>query len=265
MDFLTFMAEATPYGHLLINGHKPTPQKLAALTLTPVAVIKKAIAELLENGVASQTDDGVLYSRRLVRDRERQEKARLDGVKGGNPKLREKGITPRDNNGTQSGITGGDNPHGKSHSQKPESISHSQKPEQPAERDVVGLLQAACGIAGIDQGKVVNWLGIGAEWLRTGLSDERILAVVREIAGRPGYTPKGSLAYFTPMIREAAAIPEPAKAAELTREQQQDFLNRYVKHFARDGVWRGHGPKPGEPGCLASPDVLREHGYEVTA
>lgn len=59
------------------------------------------------------------------------------------------------------------------------------------------------------------------------------------------------------------AAQKPTEAGELTPEQQQDFLDRYVKHFARDGQWRGWGPKPGEPGCLASPEVLRAHGYEV--
>jgi hypothetical protein len=258
IDLISIMMEADPYGYLYINGKPATVAQIAALTCTPAGVIKKAMAELLENGVSSQDDNGAIYSRRLVRDREKQEQARLFGKGGGNPALMGKGITGGDKGGgITGGVKGAANPHGNTRSQKPD--TRSQKPE--AERDVVALLHAACGIAGMDQGKAVNSMGIGMDWLRTGLSDERILEVIRGIVDRPGYKPKGTLAYFTPMIAEAAAVQQPAPEPQLTPEQQQDFLNRYVKHFARDGQWRGWGPKPGEPGCLASPEVLRAHGY----
>lgn len=134
---------------------------------------------------------------------------------------------------------------------------------QNPEQDPLAFLEAARLAARIPPGGAVNEIALGQRWLGLGISTERIIETIRGIASRPSYNPEriSGLAYFTPMIREAAAIPEPTKTADLTPEQQQDFLNRYVKHFARDGVWRGHGPKPGEPGCLASPEVLKAHGF----
>lgn len=260
IDMISIMMEAEPYGHLYINGKPATPAQIAALTCTPASVIKKATAELLENGVASQDDKGAIYSRRLVRDRQKQEQARQFGKSGGNPALKGKGITGGDNPaGITEGVKGASNPHGNTRSQKPD--TRSQKPE--AERDVVALLHAACGIAGMDQGKAVNSMGIGMDWLRTGLSDERILEVIRGIVDRPGYKPKGTLAYFTPMIAEAAQQPAAAPTPELSPEEKAKLPWRYVRAFKRDGIWRGDGPEPGKPGCTVDPAILREFGFEA--
>jgi hypothetical protein len=132
-----------------------------------------------------------------------------------------------------------------------------------APRDVVGLLHSACSEAGIDQGKAVNWLGIGQGWLALGLQDERILAVIREVAARPGYKPPGTLAYFTPMLTEAAKAPQPQKPAELSPEERAKLPWRFVRAYKRDGQWRGEGPPPGAKGCTVDPAILREFGYEV--
>jgi hypothetical protein len=137
------------------------------------------------------------------------------------------------------------------------------KPAPCAPRDVVGLLHSACSEAGIDQGKAVNWLGIGQGWLALGLPDERVLAVIREVAARPGYKPPGTLAYFTPMLTEAAMAPQPQKPAELTPEERAKLPWRYVRAYKRDGQWRGEGPPPGSKGCTVDPAILREFGYEV--
>jgi hypothetical protein len=130
-------------------------------------------------------------------------------------------------------------------------------------RDVVSLLQSACGQAGIDQRKAVNWLGIGQAWLRLDLTDEQILACIAEIAARPGYKPPGTLAYFTPMLTDAASQPKPEKPAELTPEQRAELPWRFVRAYKRDGQWRGEGPPPGSKGCTVDPAILREFGYEV--
>jgi hypothetical protein len=144
-------------------------------------------------------------------------------------------------------------------------IREEAKPSGLAERDVVSLLQSACGQAGIDQRKAVNWLGIGQAWLRLDLSDEQILACIAEIAARPGYKPPGTLAYFTPMLTDAASQPKPEKPAELTPEQRAELPWRFVRAYKRDGQWRGDGPPPGEPGCTVDPAILREFGFEVRA
>ena len=109
-DLLTLMHEANPYGHLLINGHPPTAAQLANLLgggASP-ADIEGWLEELGSNGVYSRTEGGVIYSRRMVRDRERQERNRAAGALGGNPALARK-PNGADNSGDKHRANGPDN------------------------------------------------------------------------------------------------------------------------------------------------------------
>lgn len=99
LEMLAIMAEAEPYGHLLINGNKVTPQQLAnqaggGVTAKQVTALLK---ELGDAGVYSTTDDGhIIYSRRMVRDKAKREADRENGRKGGNPRLNG-GVNPPSN------------------------------------------------------------------------------------------------------------------------------------------------------------------------
>lgn len=262
IDCISIMMEAEPYGHLCINSAPAKPEQIAALTCTPVKVIKKALAELLENGVASQTDNGVIYSRRLVRDRQKQEQARNFGHQGGNPKLRnqDKGghKAPLKGGGYPAGDKGEANPHG-----KPE--SRYQNPDTRYQTDEVGLgwLEEACEAAGMPRGAAVNETGRGQSWLTLGLRPEQIVETIRTTAMQRGLQPGkvSSLAYFDKPIRESASE---AKANAVTPEGMQASRDGYVALFKGGRPWnRNLGPAPGEPGCLCSPEVLRKHGFEV--
>jgi hypothetical protein len=82
IDLITFMMEAEPFGYLLINDKQPTPEQIGMLTCTPPQVVKKALVELEEAGVFSRCEDGTIYSRRMVRDRERSEEGRKHKLEG---------------------------------------------------------------------------------------------------------------------------------------------------------------------------------------
>lgn len=86
-EMLCVMHEAQPYGFFVRNG-SPIPDEAAAnLLRCPVAVYRKAVAELELNGVLSRDADGLIFSRRMVRD-ERLRNVRADaGRLGGNPNL----------------------------------------------------------------------------------------------------------------------------------------------------------------------------------
>ena len=108
IECLALMHEATPYGHLVIGHRAPTVDELARqMAMTPTEV-KRLTGELLERGIASQTDEGVLYSRRLVRDAERRAQAVADGHKGGNPDL--DGVKGRVKGGVKGRVKGRDKP-----------------------------------------------------------------------------------------------------------------------------------------------------------
>jgi hypothetical protein len=122
IEMICVMHEADPYGHMLVNGRAPTPKQMGALFGVTEREVKAMIAELEEAGVFSRNDDGVIYSRRMVRDEARRVKARTDGKKGGNPQLR---ITHTHNPESDEGISQGVNP------QEAEAEAEAEKKEPP--------------------------------------------------------------------------------------------------------------------------------------
>lgn len=100
---LAHMAE--PYGHLLVNGRAPSPRQLAAVVGCGEREVRRLLRELEDAGVFSRTAEGVIYCRRMLRDRELSDVGRRNGTLGGNPILRgqvpdlkviqgSKGLTP---------------------------------------------------------------------------------------------------------------------------------------------------------------------------
>jgi len=128
MEMLALMHEAEPYGHLTISGREMTPRELANLVGIATRTASKLLEELEINGVYSRDKEGIIFSRRMVRDAEKAQKDRENGAKGGNPRL-----------------MGGVNPPDKA--QKPE--ARSQKPETKGGRSarvwegkIISLAQA---------------------------------------------------------------------------------------------------------------------------
>jgi hypothetical protein len=68
MRLLCIAHEAETVGHVLINGRQPTARQLGVLTGATPKEQKQFEAELEDNGVFSRTDDGTIYSRRMVKD-----------------------------------------------------------------------------------------------------------------------------------------------------------------------------------------------------
>lgn len=87
VEMLCIMHEAEPYGHLLLGNVPVSNKQLAALAGINA---KETLAYLLELGTAgvfSRTSEGVIFSRRMVRDHERSLKGREDaGKRWGNGK-----------------------------------------------------------------------------------------------------------------------------------------------------------------------------------
>lgn len=92
-EMLDLMHGAEPYGHLVSGGRAMDYQTLSRKIAVDAADVRRAVRELENEGVFSRTSDGVIYSRRMVRDEERRQTLQENGRKGGNPKL-----TPRKQN-----------------------------------------------------------------------------------------------------------------------------------------------------------------------
>lgn len=113
------MHQGEPYGHLTMpNGNPMGTQQLANLCKIPPTLCKKLIAELEQNGVFSRTAEGVVYSRRMVRD-EAVRQARAEGGKAG----AEHGIK-----GAEAGKKGGRPAHDKGGSETPLKTSKNPPP-----------------------------------------------------------------------------------------------------------------------------------------
>lgn len=132
IELLCIMHKAEPVGHLLVNGRAPNTSLLARLCATPERQVKTFLDELRGHGVFDDVD-GVIVSRRMVRDAEKAIRDKANGRKGGNPKVKagdNGGVNPKDNGGDKA--------------QKPE--ARSQK--DTGEADASPVVGEAAGGAG---------------------------------------------------------------------------------------------------------------------
>lgn len=87
MDMLCIMSEASPRGYLQVNGAPLPPATLARMSGGAVGDVILHLAELDSAGVYSRDRNGVIYSRRIVRDEKARTQAKRFGRLGGNPLL----------------------------------------------------------------------------------------------------------------------------------------------------------------------------------
>lgn len=93
IEILAILHVARPYGHLVSPTGTPyTPRELARAVGATLGEVTRLTAELLKWGVASRTDDGTIYCRRMVReqrdrdaDAERKRRERSDGQEPDRP------------------------------------------------------------------------------------------------------------------------------------------------------------------------------------
>lgn len=145
VEMLAVMHEAEPYGHLLINGQKPTWAMIATLAGAPSQTVQAAVQELKQAGVFSLTDTGIIFSRRMVRDFEKANRDKANGARGGNPNI-SNGVNPPVNPKTPRGV----NPEDKA--QKPEARSQKEpslRSGSPRSRKTLIAADATISEAGI--------------------------------------------------------------------------------------------------------------------
>lgn len=100
IEMMAIMHEGEPYGHLTAQGRPISDDMLARLVGESPTAVRRAVKDLDANGVFSRTNDGIIFSRRMVRDEEIRNvraaagalgkyhgvKGKKFGVLGGNPK-----------------------------------------------------------------------------------------------------------------------------------------------------------------------------------
>ena len=210
IEIIALMMDAEPFGHLVINGKPATAKTLAAVISAPEKTVAAALAELEANGVFSKTDEGVIYSRRMLRDLTKQKEARENGRRGGNPALKGTRITDTQSAASESEV----NPPDKLARafQKPE--ARSQKPDMGGE----GLAEVGHVIRAFDELRAHFWPeqrraypaaddGVTAgRWIADGLPFDTIRDVFETrmaAMSRGGKPPPGTLRYLDAAVRSA--------------------------------------------------------------
>lgn len=76
VEMLCVMHNSEQYGHLLINGQMPNDHAIAIICGVPYDQLPALLGELEKAGVFSRNSNGVIYSRRLVKDHKKSNVAR---------------------------------------------------------------------------------------------------------------------------------------------------------------------------------------------
>jgi hypothetical protein len=84
---------------------------LSRFCRVPAGDVRKLIAELRKAEVFSVTESGVIFSRKMVRDEAKSQRAKEAGRQGGNPRLTGKGVAPPGPSGLSEGLTARVKPH----------------------------------------------------------------------------------------------------------------------------------------------------------
>lgn len=134
MEMLCIMHSAEPRGALLVNGKPVSTAALASLAGVPAKEVPALLNELREMGVFSETDDGVILSRRIMRDEEKAKKDKANGKKGGNPRVKA-GVNPPVNLNGNGAVKGGDK------AQKPEARNQI----SPSHEEILPVSSMALG------------------------------------------------------------------------------------------------------------------------
>ena len=89
IDMICYMHEGNPYGHLKVGDKVILAHNLARMVGETLDVVEGWLNELKLAGVYDLTTDGVIFSRRMIRDENLRNIRALGGKLGGNPALKE--------------------------------------------------------------------------------------------------------------------------------------------------------------------------------
>jgi hypothetical protein len=276
IDLLCIMDEAEPRGHLLINGKEPSKAELSRLLGVPHQAITAAITRLVTTGSVSVSAEGVIYSRRMVRDTAKQLEAKQNGARGGNPTLRH-GVNPR--------VKGRVNPI-EDRVQRIEDRAAANATPLPASNDEVG--RNATSLVAIFDSERARVYGPefarpfpdatdsvhARRWLEAGADADlcrRVMGSICERQRAAGKSPPQTLKYFDGAIRDALAqaATTPNSSSNVVALHGGDETQWWVRvsnfvngHRWIESLW---GPDPLSAGCFCPASVLDQFREQLDA
>lgn len=272
MRLLCIAARATPVGHVLISGRKPTLTQLKQIARCSEdeAQLQAWIDELVKAKVCNVSREGTLISRRLIRDAKRHQ----NSVKGGKARQRQIIETSSDPVGSTRRLA-----------QPGDSATRVQSPESTIQSPAAGAengggslekslskaeqLCEAIGESLTGDANKYNWPQLIERMIGEGVSFEAMLLAARRKKAE-GALPEDGVS--TPMYFKAAALKimrngeltgAPARAAlavvpATAPAMTEDQWRKALQAFVIVGAWirSEWGPSPLERGCLAPADML---------
>lgn len=217
-------------GFLTLNGRPMTARQLATLVGATDGDIEIWFSELDEAGVFDRDQRGVVFSRRILRDREKAEKDKDNGKRGGNPRL--KGwVNPSDKAQKL-----------EARSQIPDTTAKAVVVAPPHERNEIRskCIEAAGADYARGFGKIDNLINSGVDFV------DRVLPIIRAVAeeARARGAVIKSWAYFAEAImdehRAAPAAPAPLVEHVWCEKGSPEFERGNAARVARGEVpWSG--------------------------
>jgi hypothetical protein len=270
-------------GYVLIAGKAPTAAKLAHIVRATAEQVDGWLSELETEGVFSRTGDGVIYSRRLVKEAKEARRNRENGAKGGNPKLRKDNENPTP-----------DNPSSQPHPQppSPKGVKAEENREEKEEEGTFGPIGSASPSDLVTKAELdALWaVATAAGRRRSGRKDvERAVRAAIRRGATLADIRNGVAAYYASddatkdggewakglhrLIEndrwreydaEPATLFDGPKLSGPPEWQQRAWMRDFIEALFE---WREHerGPKPGQPGCRVAPALQREFGVEPAA
>lgn len=221
IEMMAIMHEGEPYGHLTVQGRPISVDMLARLVGEGPTVIKRAMKDLEDNDVFSRTDEGVIFSRRMVRDeeirnaraaggslgKEHGRKGASHGAKGGRPR---KEKTPLDETGRGVILPPPSSP-SSSPSPNIDDVDERRAREIALEApipvtivDLTDMAARAAGIRHVDPGPIVRAQELVEQWVAYGATPDEVMDTVRTVSAQV-QEPINSLRYFDRHIRQTVA------------------------------------------------------------
>lgn len=270
-------------GYVLIGGKAPTAEKLGRVVRASAQDVEAWLSELEEEGVFSRTGEGVIYSRRMVREAKAAKRNRENGAKGGNPNLRKDGENgARDNPPSQppGQPPGGEgvkaekekeeeekeNPPTPKGAVRPEDvdavwrlgskISRDRSSKAELKKALEARLKAGMTLATVIEG-VGAYLGSEDQQREDGQYQQAIHRVVKGARWEAFVQSEPP----APLFDNAAPVDDIGSLEQPGPRRQRSWMEDWRES---PGLWREHerGPTPGQPGCRVSDAIQREYGVE---
>jgi hypothetical protein len=230
---------------LVIRSKVVSVSTLFRLVSAPRSQLKRCLDELETAGVFSRTDEGVIYSRRMVSDEKKRATNRQNGMNGGNPKLKKsdnRRVMPNEPDRITEAVKPSDKARVKSIENRTSSYVF------PIDRLAKALRIDLAKLHRLP--KFQTFPALMGHWVELGCDpDKDIWPTIERIA-------KGRADIASPRFFEQAIL----EARDLRLASQPSDRDRWetrVASFRSHKFWAPQwGPPPDEPGCQAPADLL---------